>query len=149
MAGFQSFRFLLTKYLHIIDPKNILEWGPGESTRIMLDACPEAVIFSMEHDKKYHRIYSLKFSRKQNVFIRFADGDDYRNLPENLQNKKFDLIFVDGNCDDRVACLRTAHKVLADDGVVLLHDSERSKYAEGVKLFKKIEENDGTLAMTK
>jgi len=149
MAGFNSFEFLLLKYLHKKKPLNILEWGPGQSTAVMSRACPDARIYSLENNKHWHKIYTVKFSRKTNVFIRFAEGEKYVKLPEAWRHKKFQLIFVDGLCDLRVDCLKTAYNMLDEDGIVILHDSERKKYEEGVKLFKLIEERDGTRVMRK
>ena len=57
------------------------------------------------------------------------------------------LIFVDGR--NRVKCLQTGLKLLADDGVIILHDSERAEYNSGIQLFEKIEENNGTCVMKK
>lgn len=148
MAGFNSFKFLLLKYLAKLNPKMILEWGPGESTRIMMDSCPEANIYTIENDKGYHKIYTIRFSAHSNVFVKYAEAPKYWEMPLGW-NKKFDLIFVDGFCDYRVNCLKTASQLVTDEGVVLLHDSERAKYDEGVALFEKIEEVDGTLALKK
>lgn len=148
MAGFYSFKQLLHKYLKQVDPKYILEWGPGASTFLMIRTCPAARIWSIEADMKWHKIYALKFSNYPNVFIKYAEAPRYWTMPLEW-NRKFDLIFVDGTCDYRVNCLKTALQVVAEGGVVLLHDSERTKYAEGVALFDNVEEVNGTLCLRK
>lgn len=131
-----------------LNPERILEWGPGESTLLMLHTCPNARIWSIEADKKWHKIYTIKFVNYPTVFIKYATAPRYWLLPLEMK-KAFDLIFVDGTCDYRVNCLKTAAQVLSDDGVVILHDSERQKYSEGIALFEKVEESDGTLVMKK
>jgi len=150
MAGFNSFEMLLRKYLAITNPFNILEWGTGTSTSIMRDECPFAKIYTLEHDVAWFQRYSKQFESDKRTFVIHAPVSLYADLPLQWHKPKvYELVFVDGYCDLRVSCLRTAHKLVSNEGVVILHDSERTKYAEGVKLFRKIEEQDGTLVMKK
>ena len=133
-----------------VNPRNILEWGTGYSTKVMREVCPYASIYSLEHDNTWFRRYALEFAEDKRTFVLHAPKSLYADLPLQWHTQKlYSLIFVDGFCDLRVACLRTAFKLVSSDGVVLLHDSERVKYAEGVKLFKVIEESDGTKVMRK
>lgn len=138
MAGFYSYIPLLAKYLRIIAPKRVLEWGPGESTRIIQQLCPDAQIVTIENNPAYAGSGIILLSTKE----------AYVSYPLGL-GKKFDFIFVDGFDDWRPDCLDVAHEVVADDGVVLLHDSERSWYREAVEKFCILEENDGTVVLKK
>lgn len=146
MAGFNSFEPLLRKWLKETQPKQILEFGPGRSTEIMVEECPTAKIYSLETDEKWYHRYFKKYESNPNVNVILVPPTLLADLPRNWK-KMFDFVFVDGLCDMRVACLRTASSLLLSEGVVLLHDSERAKYREGVALFAKVEERDGTLVM--
>lgn len=66
---------------------------------------------------------------------------NYSKFSSNL-NKKFDVIIVDGR--DRVNCVKNAIKNLKESGVIVLDDSERESYKEGIDFilshgFKKID----------
>jgi len=151
MAPPQSYKPMLKKWCNIIRPKRILEWGPGESTKLMRELCPDAEIISVEHQRKYYDIWSKHFENdpKTKIILKEADESD-RTLPcwdEYTQpvDGKFDLIFVDGR--ERVRCLRYAKKVITKNGIVLLHDSERGYYKKGIELFEKLEEWGGTVCL--
>jgi predicted O-methyltransferase YrrM len=148
MADPYSFQDVLIEWLKKIKPSMILEWGPGVSTAIMLKVCPKAHILSLEDKKHWHKLYTVKFSRFHNVHIKYAVGREYEVYPLQSQ-QKFDFVFVDGLCDSRAECLKTAYNVVAEDGVVMLHDCERTKYHDGIKLFKELERRDETLVMKK
>lgn len=148
MAGFNSFEPLLRKWLRKIMPNQILEWGTGHSTAVMVEECPTAKIYSLESDLAWYRKYFKVYKSSKFVSVVLCPPSLLADLPRSW-NKMFDFIFVDGLCDMRVACLRTAEKLVWNHGVVLLHDSERQKYAEGVSLFERVEEQYGTLVMKK
>lgn len=146
MAKFNSFEPLLRKWLRKVQPSQILEFGPGKSTAIMVEECPAAKIYSLETDLEWYKKYYDIFAENPKVVIVHVSPALLADLPRSWK-KMFDLIFVDGLCDKRVACLRTASQLLSSDGVVLLHDSERAKYRLGTELFERVEEADGTLVM--
>ena len=139
MAGFTSFEPLLRKVMATYKPHKILEFGPGRSTEIMLEYLDVHVI-SIEHDWRY---YEEKRSQIKNATIHYAP-----QLPLYLAIAStfapYDFVFVDGFCDWRVACLKSAVAMLTHDGLVMLHDSERSKYDEGRSYYDTVEESDGT-----
>ena len=156
MARPLSFKPLLEKWCKKIEPKRILEWGPGISTEDMFYHCPTAEIISIEHQKKYYDEWKEKLP--PTIDLRLIEDDDvhfnkgkvkeedampnYTNPPV---KGKFDLIFVDGRC--RVKCMKFAKKVLNNGGVVILHDSDRGYYDEGIKLFRVIDDEDGTVCL--
>ena len=60
----------------------------------------------------------------------------------NVQSKYFDIIVIDGR--DRVNCIKNSLRSLKNNGVIVLDDSEREEYIEGVQYlmnngFKKID----------
>lgn len=142
MAPFRSYSTLLRKYLRKIKPERILEWGPGGSTEIMVQECPQAEIISYEHDVKWFKVAAAKLSRS-NVFIRHADNEDYYAPGV---HGKFGVIFVDGRW--RNECLRLAPSLLCGGGVVILHDSERQPYHKAWKpIYNVLKESDGTMCL--
>jgi predicted O-methyltransferase YrrM len=149
MAKFNSFVDLLIKYLKQIRPTTILEWGPGLSTALMLKYAPNAHITSLEDNGEWFGKYVTKFSKYKNLNLMYVKGENYYLLPESIRNRKFDLVFVDGVDDLRVSCLLTTLNHLSDGGVVLLHDSERPKYQEAIKIYKVVEEENGTVVLRK
>jgi len=148
MAAPVSFRPILSKYLKKIKPKHILEWGPGVSTLMMNEICPGAEVTTIEHQEKFWNYWLKKVSPMTMVVL---IEDDEKGPMENYSNPsikgEFDLIFVDGR--KRVKCMKFAKEHLSPDGVLILHDSEREEYKEGIELFDFVEENDGTTVLKK
>jgi hypothetical protein len=100
---------------------------------------------AVEHDRKwYERLAAL--NQNPHVEIRliepnhmpftgpnndgaYADLRDYVDQP--AREGPYDLVIVDGRA--RLACLAKAKEILAENGVVLLHDAHRHHYAEGMR----------------
>lgn len=144
---FYSYVPLLLKYLQQKKPKTILEWGPGISTHVMAAECPEAEIDTYESEERYYQTTRYEFIENSRVHIHYVpDQTECANAPRKL-DKRFDLIFVDGR--RRVACMEAAKGLLADDGVLILHDSEREEYAPGIGFYETLETLDGTTALGK
>ena len=153
-VAYDSFQSLLRKYMKLLKPKTIFEYGPGLSTGI-LASYPETEVYTVEHQQNYFGKALLDNADKSNVLVYFrGDKDKYIELPSTL-NLKFDLIFIDGWCTKpnsneksvRVDCLLEAAKVLTENGIVILHDSCRSMYSEGREPYEVIEESEGTAVM--
>ena len=153
--GNTSFASLLKKYCLSRKPMRILEWGPGESTEMMIEWCPEAEIYTMEHISKWYDHWSKKFSKMKtinNLFMFLVEAPEnnredilwgHYTQPELF--KKFDLIFIDGR--ERVRCMKYAKKMLSGGGVVILHDAHRGEYQKGIELFKVIDKDHDTVVM--
>ena len=145
MAGFHSFKETLVFWLGLNKPKRLLEWGPGVSTQLMLDHS-EGKIQSIEHLYRWYEAAQHQFKDNPRVDLHYCpELDQYPYLPRDWG--KFDLIFVDGLCDLRVKCLLASVDYLAEGGVVILHDSERSKYDAGREPYETVMEVDGTAVM--
>jgi len=131
------------------NPKRVLEWGAGYSTIFFSRyLSSEAKWIAVEHDKEWYiRIKRLVYDPKIMIFYvppnhipwtdpyedgSFSDLRDYVKFPEKL-NEKFDLIIIDGRA--RKFCLIHALKFLKNDGIVILHDSNRKYYHEPFKLY--------------
>ena len=61
------------------------------------------------------------------------DMSEYINYPLDLK-MKFDVVIVDGR--KRAECLQIASRILAQDGVAILHDAEREGYHSAFCNFK-------------
>jgi hypothetical protein len=119
---------------------DIFEFGSGNST--LYYANKTASVRSVEHDEFWYN--KIKNSMPSNVELfhcKLETGGDYCNYAAKT-NRKYDVIIVDGR--DRVNCCINSLTSLKPGGVVILDDSEREKYADGVnflltKGFKKID----------
>lgn len=112
---------------------NIFEFGAGNST-VFFSSYVKKIV-SIEHEKEwFERIYR---NAPANVCINYCpliyDGEYCRFALKT--DKKFDLIVVDGR--DRVNCIKNCLNSLTDDGCVILDDSEREEYQEGIKFLRK------------
>lgn len=141
---------LLEKYLKIIEPKRILEWGPGHSTRIMITKCPKAEIISYENEVKWFNKRNREFGNRVKLVLAEAPINDRKRLAWKKYTTpsikdKFDLIFVDGR--QRVQCMKTATKLLNKNGVLILHDSNRKVYKPGIELFDVVEKDRNTICL--
>jgi len=143
MASPNSFSEMLKQVLGS-NPKRILEWGPGHSTVLMNELCPDSEVISIEHLKWYYDKWKDKVKSKI-ILIEDKEGTDMPRYTNPPVDGKFDLIFIDGR--QRVKCLKKSLELLSDNGVVMLHDSERVEYREGIDLYDIIGEGIGTLCL--
>ena len=116
-------------------PKRVLEWGAGGSTLYwppQYNFIEEWV--AIEDDEAYAEAVREQAAGKVEVLQ--LDPPQYWQWAERLG--QFDLIIVDGR--HRVECLKAALGLLADKGIVVLHDSGRSGYNEAWKVWPRSEE---------
>jgi hypothetical protein len=111
----------------------VFEFGSGNST--FFYAKYSGLVVSVEHDKEwYDKIVKEKPENSEMIYCELVRGGDYCHMPVKLE-EKFDVIIVDGR--DRVNCCKQAADALTPEGVVVLDDSERDFYREGVDFLKK------------
>ena len=118
---------------------SVLEFGSGNSTIWFSDKVNK--ITSIEHDKSWFEKVKTKLSENSKIILNESSVNDYHRIIERL-DEKFNIIIVDAI--DRVNCLKTASSYLHENGVVILDNSNRSEYAEGIDFlindgFKKID----------
>jgi predicted O-methyltransferase YrrM len=144
-----DFESVLRKWLSKNNPKTILEYGPGFSTKVMIEECPSAKITSIEHDKKWFLKAKKQFSNNINLILKESRNrkSHYACWPL-MQDEvpKYDLIFIDGR--RRVECLLVGLHVLKKDGIVILHDAERKEYQHGISLYNMIEAEGRTIVLS-
>lgn len=122
-----SYRDTLYRILDCFRPRYIFEYGTGKSTDIFCSYPDVQKVISVEHDDAYAESIKTRLYDNHTLLVEH-DLDRYAG---SLQDAP-DFIFVDGR--NRVACLKQAFKVA--DAVVMLHDSDRAHYQEGIALFK-------------
>ncbi len=106
----------------------VFEFGSGNSTYFY--AKHAGAVVSVEHDKEwFDKIVSTKPQNAEMIYCELVTDGDYCRMPLTL-GKKFDIIIVDGR--DRVNCCKQAVKAVSENGVVVLDDSEREFYKEGI-----------------
>jgi predicted O-methyltransferase YrrM len=115
---------------------SVLEWGAGGSTSYFTSFMRDNNIsyqwISLEYNEEwYDRIVGLNIPNVELKLFGIKTMSGVRILPEYISypltlNKKFDFILVDGR--SRRKCLVNASKIINEDGVVLLHDADRTYY---------------------
>jgi hypothetical protein len=108
----------------------VFEYGSGNSTLFWAERVKE--VNSVEHDPDWFNLITQKTSPHKNVVIKYSDSvKDSYSAAIRLFSKKFDLIMVDAI--DRVDCMKSSLDHLTENGVVILDDSEREEYKEGIE----------------
>jgi len=106
----------------------VFEFGSGNSTYFYAKLAGKVV--SVEHDRSwYNRLYKNRPENADLYFSELERDGDYCRTPARIK-QDFDIIIVDGR--DRVNCCIQAVNSLSENGVVVLDDSERDMYKEGV-----------------
>jgi len=107
----------------------VFEFGSGNSTYFY--AKRAGFVFSVEHDQVwYDKVVKTKPENAEIIFCELQRDGDYCRVPVRL-GEKFDIIIVDGR--DRVNCCIQSINALTSAGVIVLDDSERKDYREGVE----------------
>lgn len=132
------FKELFAKF----QPKKCLEYGCGTSTPYYMSHLPEGAQWvSIEHHKGWFDKISKVIDRP-NLSLHFVDveGNEPSSPEEDVyaafpnQFAPYDFILVDGI--RRENCIELAHGMLAKNGVVVIHDSNRKQYHDHIKKFK-------------
>lgn len=134
-----SYMPVLRHYLNRASARRILEWGPGRSTLMMAESLPEAEIFCIEHNSHWYQRITMIAERftfvhaiHEPLILQPAKSGKYVTAPLYLGHK-FDVIFIDGRL--RTDCIAIARQVVKDDGVVLVHDANRTWYHQAFRFF--------------
>ena len=107
---------------------SVFEYGAGNSTLYFSKLTRNVV--SVEHNQKWFNKISKEL--ESNISINYCPlkyNDAYCRFIINL-NSHFDLIVVDGR--DRVNCIKHCVEKLTHGGCIVLDDSERKQYKEGI-----------------
>lgn len=129
--SWDSFKDALYAVLNAIKPQNILEYGPGSSSKIMGLFPSVKMIDSVEDNMAWYSKYRWEVPDTVKIYYQ-PNLDMYPQTPGRVD--KYDLIFVDGK--KREECLYLAKERLVEGGVVVLHDAERPNYQEPISFYK-------------
>jgi len=130
-------------FIHFINDRltkemTVFEYGSGSSTRYFGGKVKQ--VYSVEHDKDWFKKVNDSLDNNCTIFYRELENGYVNAIKE--VNINFDFVMVDGR--NRVACIKEAVKYLDEKGVLILDNSEREEYREGIdfmlkKGFKKID----------
>lgn len=122
-----SYRDTLYAVMDLFHPKTVLEYGPGESTMMILMCRSVEYVRSIEHDE-----FWLNKFKAHGLNIDLVFQPDLEKYPYETGDRiRYDFVFVDGR--NRVKCLDHV-KNMTD--VIVMHDALRPKYREGIERFK-------------
>lgn len=109
--------------------QSLFEFGSGYSTSFYSKLVN--TVTSVEHNKEWFDLVIKKLP--SNAELIFTEEDVDGNYCRSILklNKKFDVIIVDGK--DRVNCLRQSLDALSNNGIIILDDSFRSEYKDGIE----------------
>lgn len=138
---------LLTEALKNLNPKRCLEWGSGFSTvyfPLMLDV--DASWLALEHNEEWFKIIKDSNSDNRVEVVHIAPDQEpytdpkkdgaYEDFKSYIEYPKgtFDFIFIDGRA--RKDCVKKAFELIGENGLVVLHDANRTHYYEYLDLFE-------------
>ncbi len=107
---------------------SVFEFGSGNSTLFFAKRVGQ--ITSVEHNKEWLDIISKRsLTNSKILFVNAEHSKEYTAVLK-LSNQKYDIIIVDGVY--RNECLMESVKHLSQSGVIILDDSERDDYDEGI-----------------
>lgn len=118
----------------------IFEFGSGNSTLFYSERVKKVI--AVEHNIEWYE--KLKSSLHSNVEMIHKELDSHNNYSNSILgvNEKFDIVFIDG--EERNECMKISVEAVKENGVIVLDDSEREEYTEGIeyllsKSFKRID----------
>lgn len=107
----------------------IFEYGCGNSTLWWAERA--GIVRSVEHDRNWFDKMQLRLPENAELeFVPLECGGAYSRT--SLGKGPHDIIVVDGR--DRVNCIRSSIAALSDAGVIVLDNSDREEYQEGIRL---------------
>lgn len=140
-----SYRDTLIRIIGVFNPMSVLEYGPGESTKIMQDHQSISLIDTIEHNNAWASKANESLNHKVKIY---SETDDFKYPYFKGRCDKYDLIFVDGL--KRPECLMVAKFRLHKNGIVILHDAERPEYKKAIDTynFKFFTDDNHTVVLT-
>lgn len=120
---------------------NVFEWSSGGSTLFFANKVKSLI--SVEHDKIWYEVMLTKLKSKNiiNCSYNFEKNPYlYAQFINKYPDEFFDIIVVDGI--ERVSCIKNAIPKIKKGGYIVLDNSERPEYDNGVKKLNKFERKD-------
>jgi hypothetical protein len=129
--SWDSYRVTLIKVLKAFNPYSVLEYGPGESTRIMQDHNSIVSIDSIEHNEAWAARLRDKLNSK--VFLQI-EPNEFKYPFTSGRIDKYDIVFIDGV--KRIECLMVSKFRMPKEGIIIIHDAERPEYQSAMSTFE-------------
>lgn len=107
----------------------LFEFGSGYSTHFY--ARKVGTVVSLEYDEQWFRIIKADMPGNVTLVFREKDVDGEYCRAVHAAGVAFDVVVVDGR--DRVNCVKQSISALSARGVILLDDSQKEKYREGIE----------------
>lgn len=105
------------------------EYGAGNSTLFFAQRIKK--IYSVETNKNWYETIKKKLSGNAEIFYLDSEIDPIAYTQViNSTNLKYDIIIIDALY--RNECMINSYKYLNENGVIILDDSEREEYKEGI-----------------
>lgn len=108
----------------------LFEFGSGYSTYFY--ASRVKTVVSVEYDDRWYQLVKLQVPSNVDLVFQQEDTDNEYCRVIAGRGQKFDVVIVDGR--DRVNCIKHSITALSDQGVILLDDSQRERYQDGIVL---------------
>lgn len=125
-----SYKNPLLAALHALNPKSVLEYGPGESTKTFHAHESISTIDSIEHSPAW----AEKLDRDKLFKMKLYVEPKHHKYPFVAGRiNAYDLIFIDGI--ERPTCISLAGFRLNRGGIVVVHDAERLEYKQAYELW--------------
>jgi predicted O-methyltransferase YrrM len=113
--------------------RHCLEWGAGTSSVYFPKNNPFLEHWlAIEHNKVYDELFGEE-AKKYHSEIVVVPESEYITFPRKY-NKKFDFILIDGLF--REECVDEAFNLIAENGIILLHDAGRIESAPILKKYE-------------
>ena len=112
----------------------VFEYGCGNGT--LYYASRVRYVEAVEHNAEWYDCVSKKCppNTKVRLISISANGEYHKAVVSG--GRKFNIIVIDGR--DRVKCIRQIPNAISGDGIVILDNSNRLKYADGIKFLESL-----------
>ena len=107
---------------------NLFEFGSGYSTLFYAEKV--RAVTSVEYDEKWLHIIKSQVPDNVRLILQAKDVDGEYCRVISANKDKYDVVIVDGR--DRVNCMKQSMSAVSARGVILLDDSQRERYQEGI-----------------
>jgi hypothetical protein len=158
-AGY-PFLYILYRTLDMIEPKSILEFGLGETSKITTQYYKaredESCLRIIEHDKNWIAFFSKKLACKnvilqldiETIEVKGFKTNTYSKIIEKLGNNQCDLIIIDAPIGSshfsRYQIITVVeNNLLAKDFIIIFDDTDRKGEAETLSELKSTLQKNG------
>lgn len=113
---------------------SVFEYGSGASSLFFAKRVQE--VTSIEHDVQWYEQVKKMLKGVENVVLIHLELNDlYPYAIKTIgKDKRYDVVVVDGR--KRVRCAKVAYHYLSEKGVLILDDSHRAYYEDGLAFYK-------------